>query len=157
MRALMMVAALCCAVAVDASAQPRGEATGRDQVVGIAPAPPAPDSRSLQNACIVSEMAPAPPSFFPPGNIGAYTHSFYLRNEGDSDTYRIDVSTNGLRLNSATQVAAIPGSVEGDQRAANLIDVLRAAAVSRSKFRIDARSSRVTQVIVYWNSRCPGT
>ncbi|QGZ94097.1 hypothetical protein [Terricaulis silvestris] len=152
MRALMIVAALFCAAAGGAAAQSGGEATPRDRIAGNEVAPPPADNRSLQNACIVSEVVPTPPSIFAPSS--GYTHSFYLRNEGDTDTYRVDVTDGGLRLNSATQVGALTGSPSADTRFNVLIETLRAAAASRSKFRIDARNTRVTQVIVAWNQRC---
>lgn len=153
MRVLIIAAALTCALAGVAAAQRGDEAIPQDQVAGNAPAPAAANTLLLQNACISSEVVPAPPSGFPP--TFSYTHSFYLRNEGDSDTYRIDVTNSGLRLNSATQTAALSGSPTADSRFGQLIDVLREAAASRSKFRIDARDTRVTQVIVAWNQRCP--
>ncbi len=155
MRALMIVAALLCVAASQAAAQPRGEATPQNQVAGN-DAAAAPATLLLQNACISTEVVSAPPSFFPPPATTGYTHSFYLRNEGDSDTYRIDVTTSGLRLNSATQTGAVNGSTDADARFNTLIETLRAAAASRSKFRIDARNSRVTQVTVAWTQRCPG-
>ena len=155
MRVSMIAAVLFCVTIASASAQPHPEATPRDQIDGVVAAPPPAATRLYQNACIGTEDISAPQSFFPP-SIGPYFHSFYFTTPGDSDTYRIDVATTGLRVNSATQVAAISGSPESDTRFNTLIETLRAAAASRSKFRIDARNSRVTQVIVAWSQRCGG-
>jgi hypothetical protein len=149
MRALVIVAALFCAMATDVAAQAGREAARPDQGEALA----APSAQSLQNACVSTEVVSAPQSFFPP-TVGQYYHSFYINNPGDNDTYRIDVTPGGLRLNSASQVAPSAGSPEADTRFNTLIETLRAAAASRSRFRIDARSARVTQVIVAWSQRC---
>lgn len=153
MRALMIVAALACSIAADAGAQPRPEAR-RPADNNAAAAAPYANPSSLQNACIISEIVSAPPSSFPPTNLTGYTHQFYFTNQGDTDTYRIDVTDGGLRMNSATQTPGSSGSQQADARFSVLIDTLRAAAAARARFRIDARNGRVTQVTVTWSQHC---
>jgi hypothetical protein len=148
MRALLIAALLSLATAPSALAQPNGDAvTGaqREQMQNQQ-APPTPaEVGSYQNICIGTALVTDPTSNTP--------YNYFLFSQGDA-TMQIDVTPQGLRVHSTTQVAPLPSSPSADTRYNTMIETLRAAAASRSRLTVNAREGIVHTIVVYWAQRC---
>jgi len=144
MRALLLAVLISCATVTGASAQVvgRGERGSVSDQREAAPTP----TVSYQNLCIITELID------PPGATG-YLHAFYFRHT-DGSAGQVDITAQGLRPHSATQVAPFPGSAAADTRFAGMIETLRGAAVARAPVSLGVVDGIVTRMTVYWIQSC---
>jgi len=148
MRALLIAAILSLAIAPSAFAQPNRDAlTGgqREQLQNQQAPPTAAESGSYQNICIGTTLVTDPTSNTP--------YNYFIFRSGEA-TMQIDVTPQGLRVHSTTQVQPSPSSPTADARYNTMIETLRAAAASRSRLTVNARDGIVHTIVVYWAQRC---